>query len=258
MRLYFSYFSMHLKSQMQYKSNFVMLLLGQFLVAFASIIGIVFLFARFHQVDGFTFSEVLLCYAAILMAFTLAETFGRGFDRFPVIISNGEFDRTLVRPRSLVFQVLVSQIDLTRLGRLLQALLVFAWALPRSGVAWTPDKVLTLALMVVCGAALFFALFVVYAALSFFTLEGLEFMNILTDGGREFGSYPFSIYGKEVLRFVTWVIPLALVQYYPLLYLTGRSANALYMLTPVLSLLFLLPAWALWRVGLRHYKSTGS
>lgn len=258
MRLYLSYFSMHLKSQMQYKGNFVMLLLGQFLVAFASIIGIVFLFARFHQVDGFTFSEVLLCYAAILMAFTLAETFGRGFDRFPVIISNGEFDRALVRPRSLVFQVLVSQIDLTRLGRLLQALLVFAWTLPRSGVAWTPDKVLTLALMVVCGAALFFALFVVYAALSFFTLEGLEFMNILTDGGREFGSYPFSIYGKEVLRFVTWVIPLALVQYYPLLYLTGRSANALHMLTPVLSLLFLLPAWALWRVGLRHYKSTGS
>ena len=163
-----------------------------------------------------------------------------------------------MRPRKPVRQVLVSQIDLTRLCRLLQELLVFACALPRSGVAWTPDNVLTLALMVFCGAALFFALFVVYAALSFFTLEGLEFMNILTDGGREFGSYPFSIYGKEVLRFVTWVIPLALVQYYPLLYLTGRSANVLHMLTPVLSLLFLLPAWALWRVGLRHYKSTGS
>ncbi|NLB38979.1 MAG: hypothetical protein GX810_07015, partial [Clostridiales bacterium] len=241
-----------------YKGNFVMLFVGQFLVAFAAVISIAFLFARFNQVDGFTFSEVLLCYAVMLMAFTLAETFGRGFDRFPVMIGNGEFDRALVRPRGLIFQVLVSQMDLTRLGRVVQALLVFAYALPTSGVAWTPDKVLTLALMVICGALLFFALFVVYAALSFFTLEGLEFMNILTDGGREFGSYPFSIYGNDILRFLTYVIPLALVQFYPLLYLTGRSTSPLHMFTPVISLLFLFPAYGLWRFGLRKYKSTGS
>lgn len=258
MRLYWSYLSMHLKSQLQYKGNFVMLLLGQFLVAFTALISVWFMFTRFHEVDGFSFPEVLLCFAAVLMAFTLAETFGRGFDRFPVMIANGEFDRALVRPRGLVFQVLVSQIDLTRLGRLIQALLVFAYALPQSGVTWTPDKAVTLALMVLCGAVLFFALFVVYAALSFFTLEGLEFMNILTDGGREFGSYPFSIYGSDILRFLTYIIPLALIQYYPLLYLTDRSDSVLYMFTPVISLFFLLPASALWQAGLRHYKSTGS
>jgi ABC-2 type transport system permease protein len=258
MRLYFSYFAMHVKSQLQHKGNFLMLLAGQFLIAFSALVSVWFMFMRFHQVDGFTFEEVLLCFASVLMAFTLAETFGRGFDRFPVMISNGEFDRALVRPRSLVFQVLVSQLDLTRLGRLVQAVLVFAWAIPKSGVVWQMDKVFTLVLMVACGAALFFALFVVYAALSFFTLEGLEFMNILTDGGREFGAYPFSIYGENVLRFLTCVVPLALVQYYPLLYLTGRSDSLLHMLSPLISLLFLLPARALWLLGLRHYKSTGS
>jgi len=148
--------------------------------------------------------------------------------------------------------------DFTRIGRLLQALIMFCYAIPRSGVLWTSDKILTLCLMVLCGSLVFFALFVVYAAFSFFTVEGLEFMNVFTDGGREFGRYPFSIYGEGILKFLTFVIPLALFQYYPLLYLLDIEKNALFMFTPLFGLLFLLPAYAFFRIGLRHYKSTGS
>jgi len=112
--------------------------------------------------------------------------------------------------------------------------------------------------MVACGSAVFSGLFIMHAAFAFFTVEGLEFMNILTYGGREHGRYPFSIYGEGVLRFLTYVIPLALFQYYPLLYLLGRESDVFYMLAPLFSLLFLLPCYAFFRVGLRRYKSTGS
>jgi ABC-2 type transport system permease protein len=112
--------------------------------------------------------------------------------------------------------------------------------------------------MIICGAFLFFGLYIVYAAFSFFTIEGLEFMNILTDGGREHGRYPFSIYGDGVLKFLTYVVPLALIQYYPLLYLTGREESILYALTPVFALWFLLPCWGFFKFGMRKYKSTGS
>jgi ABC-2 type transport system permease protein len=54
------------------------------------------------------------------------------------------------------------------------------------------------------------------------------------------------------------VIPLALFQYYPFLYLIGRETSMFYMLTPLMSLLFALPAYAFWRFGLSRYKSTGS
>jgi len=258
MKLYLKFFAMHLKSLMQYKVSFFMTALGQFLVSFTALLGLWFMFMRFNQVEGFTFSEVLLCFATVLVAFSLAECFGRGFDVFPRMIGNGRFDRILVRPRGEVYQVLASQMEFTRVGRLLQAVAVFCYALPASGVVWSWDKVLTLFMMIACGAAVFFGLFLIYAAFSFFTLEGLEFMNILTDGGREFGRYPFSVYGKGVLRFLTYVVPLALFQYYPLLYLLGREQSVLYMLTPLISLLFLLPAYAFWRFGLSRYKSTGS
>lgn len=258
MRLYLRYFAIHLKSQMQYKTSFFLTALGQFLASFTAFLSVYFLFDRFYQVEGFAFEEVLLCFSVVLFAFSLAECFARGFDTFPSMIGNGEFDRILVRPRSLVFQVLASKMEFSRFGRLLQAVLMLAFALPRCDVEWTAARVGVLLLMVVCGMALFSGLFVVYASLSFFTLEGLEFMNIFTDGAREFGQYPFSIYGKRVLGFLTYVIPLAMFQYYPFLFLTGRSNSLMYAFSPVLSLWFLLPCYLLWRVGVRRFQSTGS
>ena len=258
MGLYGKFFSMHLKSQMQYKTSFFLTLLANLCVPLVGIIGITFMMTRFHQVDGFTLQEVFLCFAVMLGAFSLAETLGRGFDTFPTMLGNGEFDRALVRPQPIIFMVLAMKIEFTRLGRLSTAVLVFIYALPASGVVWTWDKILTLVLMVVCGAVLFFGLFLIFAGFTFFTLEGLEFMNILTDGGREHGQYPFSIYGQGVLKFLTYVVPLALVQYYPLLYLLGREDSKFYMFTPVLALLFLIPAYGFFRFGLGRYKSTGS
>jgi ABC-2 type transport system permease protein len=243
---------------MQYKISFFFNALGQFLVSFATFLSVTFLFDRFDSVGGFTYEEVLICFAVVIMAFSLGELYGRGFDRFPLLLGNGGFDRALVRPRNVIFQVLASQMDFSRLGRVTQAILIFVYVIPRSGIDWTWDKILTIVLMIVCGSFIFFALFVLYAAFSFFTIEGLEVMHILTDGAREHGRLPFSVYGDGVLKFLTYIVPIALIQYYPLLYLIGREENFVYALMPVISLIFLLPCYGIFRFGLKKYKSTGS
>jgi len=258
MRLYFHYFAIQLKSAMQYKVSFFLTLGSQLIVSLSTFLEVYFLFNRFQSVEGFTFEEVLLCYSAIMMSFSLAECFVRGFDTFPSIISNAKFDRIMVRPRNEILQVLGERADFTRFGRVLQAMAVICYAIPMSGIVWSWDKVVLYVLMIVCGMLLFSGLFVVYASICFFTTEGLEVMNIFTDGAREFGAYPFSVYGKDVLRIVTYFIPLALVQYYPFLYLTGRTDHLLYFCLPVLSLLFLIPCLLLWKSGMRHYRSVGS
>ncbi|MPM90331.1 hypothetical protein SDC9_137452 [bioreactor metagenome] len=83
-------------------------------------------------------------------------------------------------------------------------------------------------------------------------------MNIFTDGGREFGKYPFSIYGEGVLKFFTYIIPLALFQYYPFLYLIGKSDKIVYMFLPILGFVFMVPCYAFFKFGIKKYKSTGS
>lgn len=225
MMLYLKYFSIHLRSHMQYKVSFFLLTAGNFLMQFSSLIGVYFMFDLFYDVDGFTYSQVLLCFAVVTMAFSIAEMFANGFVRFSRMLGNGEFDRALVRPRSIIFQVLTSRLDFVRIGATIQAAVVLVWAIAGSDIFWSWDKTVTLCLMIICGSLIFSALFIVQASFAFFTTEGLEFMNVLTYGGRDHGHYPYSIYGKEVLRFLTFVIPLALFQYYPLLYLLGREQS---------------------------------
>jgi ABC-2 type transport system permease protein len=252
------YLSMNIKTSMQHKASFFMMLAVQFLMSFSSLAALYFLATRFNEVEGFTFPEVLLCFAVMNMAYSLAEMFTRGFDVFSRLLGDGRFDRILTRPRGVLFQVCAGQVEFHRLGRLTQAALVFAYAIPNCGVAWTADKICVLCLMVTCGAVVFFALFLIHAGITFFTLHEMEFINVLTHGGREFGRYPYSVYGEGVMKFLTYVIPLALIQYRPLLYLLGRDERLFGAVSPLISLLFVIPAYGLFRYGLRKYKSTGS
>ena len=258
MKLYLQYFSMLVRCQMQYKFSFWMMVVGHFFMSFSLFFSIFFLFSRFGEVDGFTFPEILLCFAVVSMAFSSAECFARGFDVFPRLIKSGDLDRILLRPRSVIFQVLCSNIEFSRLGRFLQALLILIYAVLTSGFAWSFDKIIALFLMLTGGFVTFSGLFILYAAFSFFTIDGLEFMNIFTDGAKEFGRYPFSVYGEGILKFLTFGIPLALFQYYPLLYLTGRSDRIGLIFLPLIGFLFLIPCYAFFRFGLRRYQSVGS
>lgn len=258
MKLYLRYFSVHIKSMLQYKASAVMMFLGQFLTSFTALLSVYFMMSKFYRVQSFTLEEVFLCFGCVQLSFSLTECFARGFDTFSSMIGNGEFDRIMLRPRGLVFQVLASKVEFSRLGRTLQALLVFIYALVRADLDWDFEKAVTLIFMIGGGVAVFFGLFIINAALTFFTIEGLEVMHIFTDGSREFAQYPVSVYGKAILRFLTFVVPVALFQYYPLLVLTGKSDSPLYMAAPVISFLFLIPSVIIWRIGVRRYKSTGS
>ena len=258
LRLYGKYVSIHLRSIMQYKMSFLLTTIGQFLVSFNVFLGIFFMFQRFRFVAGFSYAEVLLCFGIMLMEFSLAEAFARGFDTFPTMLANGEFDRILVRPRNEIFQVLASKLELSRAGRFIQAPVMFVYGMIVAEVEWTLMRVFTVLSMLIGGTLVFTGIFLIYAAVSFFTLEGLEFMNVLTDGAREYGKYPVSIYGKSVLKFCTFVIPYALIQYYPLLFVLGRSDDLFYPFLPLVAGLFLIPCLLLWKLGVRHYKSTGS
>ena len=257
-RLYGHYLSINVRSAMQYKASFFLTALGQFLVSFNVFLGIYFMFRRFQSVGGFTYSEVLLCFSVVLMEFSLAEMFARGFDLFPEMVRTGSFDQVLARPRNEILQVLGSKFELTRIGRMLQAVVMFCYGVSHCGVEWNPLKIITVIFMLVGGCAVFSGLFLIRAALCFFTLEGLEFMNVLTDGAREYGKYPVSIYGKKTLLVTTFLIPYALIQYYPLLYILDRDSRPFLIFVPLLAVWFLIPSYALWRFGVRHYQSSGS
>jgi len=260
MTLYFKYLLILFKSQMQYRTSFWLLSFGQFFIPFSVFAGLYFMFERFGDLQGWTFYEVALCYGIVHMAFAISECFIRGFDAFSSLVVNGEFDRLLVRPRSTIVQVLGSKFEFTRVGRMLQGAVVLGWALIYLPVDWNIAKAVTLMLMIAGGVIVFSGIYMLGATLCFWTVQGLEVINVFTDGGREMAQYPLNIYAKWVTRFFTFIIPFGFVSYLPLMFILDRTDGPawLYMLMPLSSFLFLLLCMGVWSIGVRHYRSTGS
>ena len=262
-RLYFRYLGVSIRSQMQYRASFVMSAIGQFLLTGAEFLALWALFDRFGTLEGWSLAEVALLYGMANVAFALADGFSRGFDTFFRQVKSGDFDRLLLRPRSTALQVAASEIQLMRVGRLLQGGAVLLWSLTALDVPWTPDRLGLLLAAVLGGACLFVGLFVIQATAAFWTTEGLELMNTLTYGGVETAQYPIAIYADGFRLFFTFVVPLACLNYFPALAITGHpdplgSPPWLPWVSPLVGVLFLVVCLQIWRVGVRHYTSTGS
>lgn len=258
LKLYGKYASVCTQSVMEYKLSFVLMLAARFLIAFGELIAIRFLFSGFTQLKGYTYGDVLLCFAIIQMSFTFAELFGNGFKTFSGMVRRGEFDRMMLRPRSLVFQVVASRFEIGRTGPLLTAVITLALGISHSQITWNLMTVWTFAAMIIGGTLLFIGLFVLEASFCFFSIEDTSLINVLTYGAKSHGKYPIDIYGKGILRFCTYVIPYTLIQYYPLQFLLGKTRNWLLALYPLGIVGFLLVCCMVWQFGVRHYQSCGS
>jgi len=202
---------------------------------------------------------VALLYGVISVSFALADGLTRGFDVFGTqFVKTGDFDRLLVRPRSTVLQLLGYELRATRIGRLAQGM--FAWGVGAqlSNVDWTWNAWATLLFAVAGGVALFSGILVLQATLAFWTVESLEIANTLTYGGVEAGQYPLDIYARWFRTFLTYVVPLACISYFPVAHVLGRGGASWLALSPVFGFLFLGAALWVWRFGVRRYTSTGS
>lgn len=260
MKLYFRYMSILLKSQMEYKTSFILLSIGQFFVPFLIFVAMLMFFQRFPSIGGWSIYEVALCYAVTHITFSVSECFARGFDSFSTLVVNGDFDRVLLRPRSTVLQVMGSKFEFTRIGHFTQSIIVLVFSLSNIDVNWDIYKIITLLLMILSGIFIFIGIYILGATLCFWTIEGLEVVNIFTDGGREMSQYPLSIYKEWVRKFFTFVIPFGTVNYLPLMFILEKNGakNIGYMFIPLAGVLFLVPCLLVWSFGVRHYKSTGS
>jgi ABC-2 type transport system permease protein len=150
-----------------------------------------------------------------------------------------------------------------RFGRLAQGLVVLMWSVNALEVAWNPAKAALLLSMVLCSSCIFGGLFVLQATLSFWTVEGLEIWNAVTYGGTETAQYPLTIYRPWFRRFFTFVVPLVCANYLPAGAILGRPdpfgmPPIVQWCAPLIGFLFLIACLQAWRVGVHHYRSTGS
>jgi len=258
MSLYFKFMKVHFKSELQYKMSFILSFLSQFIVFFGYYFSIICLFDKFSNIKGFTLYEVLLTFGIIQFGYSFCETFFRGIDQFDNLIVEGAFDRLLLRPQNILLQVFCNEVSFVKASRLIQSIIVLIIAIINVNVNWSIDKIITLVFMLIASILIFLGIFILAAAYCFLTVKGLEVRNVFTDGGKHMAQYPIGIFKKGFIFFFTYIIPYGFVNYYPLLYILERIDNKIFVISPLITILYLIPCIIIFYKGVKKYSSAGS
>ncbi len=251
-----------IRSQMQYRRSFAIQSAVMFLVMVSDLAPVWILAEFFGKLDGWSFAELALLYGMVTTSWASVETVLRGFENFSVYLVQGDLDRILLRPRSVILQVATRDFDARKLSRMAQALLVLGIACFSLGLG--PASLAWIALGIVGGVFCFAGIVTMGAAIQFWTLgQAQELQNILTYGGAAALTYPVSIYATWFRRVLTYGVPLAFVNYFPALAALGRTEAAGWptfvpWLSPLVCALVLALGLAAFARGLRRYESTGS
>ncbi|WP_060884543.1 ABC transporter permease [Streptomyces caniscabiei] len=263
LRAYRMIAAMWIRSTMAYRASFAMTTFGNFAATSFDFVAILLMFSQVDELGGFSLPEIALLYGTSAVAFGLADLMIGSMDRLGRRVRDGTLDTLLVRPVPVLAQVAADKFALRRLGRITQGLFVLGYALATLDIAWTPAKVLMIPLMVGSGGLIFGAVFVGGAAFQFVAQDASEVQNAFTYGGVTLLQYPPALFAKDLVRGVTFVLPLAFVNWVPGLYVLGRPypldlPDWLAFAPPLVGVVCCALAGVAWRAGLRSYRSTGS
>ena len=252
------YFMMHLKKGLEYKMSFILILISQIINIFASVFVVFSLFNKFGLLKDFTLNECLLALSIVDIGYYFAEFIFRGFDHFSKLIIKGRFDLLLIRPENIYLQILGSEMEPTKVSRLVVTIGLLIYSVLINNLTLSISNILVLTISILGSFITFASLMIIGAGITFYTIEGLELVNIFTCGSREMGEYPMGIYHKNIRKIFTYGIPIACVNYYPVLYLLGKNTNTLYAFIPLFTIVIFVFSILFFNFSLKHYQSSGS
>jgi ABC-2 type transport system permease protein len=251
------------RGQSQYRLSFAIDIVGTSLAVTIDLLAVLVFFRVARSLAGFPVRQGFLMASLAAFGFAMADFVAGKVDRLRFNIRTGRLDAMLVRPMGVLPQLLAEDFAFRQIGRIAQAFAAYLIGLSYAHVAWNPGRVLLAVIAPLAGAVFFGALFVAGGTVAFWWIESAEFANGFTYGGRDFTSYPLTVYSGLFRRLFGYSLGFAFVAYYPGLALLGRPDPLhgpvwLGWCSPVVAALAAFVATAIWRFGVRHYRSTGS
>lgn len=263
--IYLRLISIQLRSQMQFRASFWVDVVTTGVLNFSYFASTFLVLERFDSINGWTIAELAFLYGMIEVSFGAMDMIFSGFDpdTFGRFIRQGQLDQVLLRPLSVLTQIFGSSFVLRRLGRIGQGACVLVYAFSQLDVTWTFAKLVFIPVVIASQIAAMGALFWAGSTLTFWTVQRVEAINVVTYGGVEVMSYPMTIYPRWLRGFFTYIVPFVFLNYYPALYFLDRPGPfglpvIAPLLVPLVAAAMLFAAARFWRFGLSRYQSTGT
>ena len=251
------------RAQSQYRASFLIDLFGSAVLSALDLITVLVMFRVTPQLGGFDLRAAFLMSALAGCGFACADLLVGNVDRMRQRVRAGTLDALLVRPLGVLPQVFAGEFGLRRTGRAAVGIAALAVAASYAGLSVTPARLVLLVLAPACGTLFFTGFFVAGSTLAFWWIESGEVANAFTYGGRDFTTYPVTVYGGVFRHVFAYGLGFAFVAYYPALVLLGRPdplglPGWAGWCSPAVAVAAFGGGLAMWRVGIRRYRSTGS
>jgi ABC-2 type transport system permease protein len=255
--------SAQVRGHAAYRMSFALDLASNALIPAVDVLAVVAMFQVTRSLGAFSAIEVLVMFGFSASAFALADLAVGNIERIRVYVRVGLLDAVLVRPLSALGQLLAGDFTIRRVTRFATALCVLVLALANAGIDWTVARAALVGVAIVSGTVFFGAIFIATATVAFWWIDSGEFANGFTYGGRDFTSYPITVYSGFFRRAFAYGLGFAFVAYYPALGVLGRPdplglPGWVAWGTPAVAAVAAAVAAVAWRFGIRHYRSTGS
>ena len=263
-RLYKVFITQFFKVIMQSKVDFLMGLFGFF---FTQIAGILFLYLVFEQIpflEGWSFEQLIFIYGFAQIP--------RGIDHLFTdyiwkvgswMIVNGEFDRYMLRPMNIFFQIIAEQLQPDALGELLVGMILVVRGLSQGIVVIDTMHILMFIASIIAGAIIYTAIKLLFCSIAFWTKMSDPFM-LAAYALADFAKYPIEIYNTPVRLVITWVIPFAFVAYLPACYflgldtIMGMKGPTIIGVEWLMAIVSFIIAYGLFHKGTKVYESCGN
>ena len=246
-----------------YRTSFLVMTGASFVITGVDFVAILVMFSNIDVLGGFGLGQIAFLYGTTALCLGLADLTVGNVERLGRLVRLGTFDAMMVRPVGVLAQMCANEFALRRLGRVAQGAAILLWSMTVVDIAWDPARVAMAGSLVVCGTAIFVGLFVLGAAFQFVSSDASEVANAFTYGGNAMTQYPLTIYPTEVVKALTFLVPVAFVNWYPALFILDVPdpfglPGWLRFAAPVAAVVVCSLAALAWRAGVRRYRSTGS
>lgn len=264
MRTILQSLKMSFRTRLQYRTDTLFATLAVFIRESANIVAIYLALLKFDKINGWNVNEMLFLYSILFLTYALVVALFADLRQFSDTIREGRFDRLLVRPRSLLLQLILNNADLiAAAGHGTLGILLFVISAGKVGIHWNLATILYYVAAIIGGVLIQGGIFIIFSSLCFYFVETNSVRSIFYWNMRKFAGYPISIYHKVIQIILIYIIPFAFVNYFPAQYLLRKADMANYheiyiYIAPCVGVVVYAVAYLFWRISVKRYYSTGN
>lgn len=262
LHIYWKLIGISLRSRMQFRADFLVGLISVIALNAINLATIGVLLNQFHSLSGWTIWEIVFLYSIWVLAHSIFSMLFWHMDDLEFYITQGTFDIFLLRPISPFIQFIGRDINYMGFADILVGITGLSIALENLRIQMSVWHWAYMVVIVLSGTIIEFSITLLLACVAFWTGRSSSSINTVMEVNMAIQRYPVDMYGRWFQLFVTCILPVAFINYYPAKLLLGKSNPGdtwywLNYLSPFVAIFLLGISAKFWKRALKQYSSSG-